>query len=345
MKRWLLLKNLRVENANAISGMTWGFPSPTHFLGYVHALSRTLQQRLGEQATLGGVGIICHSHQAHTQQPSGFEHVFSLTRNPLTKEGKTAPFNEEGRMHMTISLLVACDFDAIELMSGDGLPEQRIQQFRHLVQALASSQRLAGGTITGLEHVGYWSLDVHSESGQRWFRRQMLQLIPGFVLTDRSTLLKQHHDQRLQHNPDAELLDSWLDFVALCYQPDVSELTDDDVPIAGETEVAWRRVDKPASGYLVPLAMGYEAISDLYAPGRVARARDNTVPFRFVESAYGVGEWQSPHRFTSPELMLWHYQHHNGSYLCQGFDPAGKPESAHSHSSDDLDDLLDGWDF
>lgn len=345
MKHFLLLKNIRVENANAISGMTWGFPSPTHFLGYVHALSRTLQQRLGEQATLGGVGIICHQHQVHAYKPNGFDRVFALTRNPLTKDGKTAPFNEEGRMHMTVSLLVECEFDVLDVVPGNGLPEQRIQQFRHLVQELATSQRLAGGTVTELKHVGYWSLDTHSESGQRWFKRQMLRLIPGFVLTDRSTLLKQHHEQRLQHNPGAELLDSWLDFVALCYQPDVGALTEGEVPTAGATEVEWKRIDKPASGYLVPLAIGYEAISKLYEPGAVARARDNTVPFRFVESAYGIGEWQSPHRFDSPEPLLWRYQQHDGSYLCQGVDLTDQSESVHSHSSDDLDDLLDGWDF
>ena len=37
----VLLPHLKVQNANAISGpLTWGFPSPTAFAGFVHALER-----------------------------------------------------------------------------------------------------------------------------------------------------------------------------------------------------------------------------------------------------------------------------------------------------------------
>ena len=43
---WLLLPNLRVQNANAISGpFSWGFPAPSAFTGFVHALSRKLWAR------------------------------------------------------------------------------------------------------------------------------------------------------------------------------------------------------------------------------------------------------------------------------------------------------------
>ena len=41
----ILLPRLRVQNANAISGpLSWGFPSPTAFTGFVHALERKLKQ-------------------------------------------------------------------------------------------------------------------------------------------------------------------------------------------------------------------------------------------------------------------------------------------------------------
>ena len=317
MKHLLLLKNIRVENANAISGLTWGFPAPSHFLGFVHALSRKCQVKWGEQASLGGVGIICHSHQVHTQRPSGFEHVFALSRNPLTKDGKTAPFNEEGRMHMTVSLLVECEFDPSELALGDDLLEQRIQQFEHQLLDMLITQRLAGGTITEITQVLYWPYDSSDEDNARAFRRQMLRLIPGFVLLDRSNLLAEHHQSRLEQHPEAELLDSWLDFVALCYQPEPTGQEDDEQPVPGETKANWALQAKPAAGYLVPLAIGYQGISELYEPGSVARARDTTVPFRFVESAYSIGEWCSPHRLTSPEELLWRYRHSDDVYLCE----------------------------
>ena len=46
----LLLPHLRVQNANAISSpLTWGFPAPTAFLGFVHALERRLLGRFGQR--------------------------------------------------------------------------------------------------------------------------------------------------------------------------------------------------------------------------------------------------------------------------------------------------------
>jgi len=317
MKHFLLLKNIRVESANAISGMTWGFPAPSNFLGFVHALSRKCQVKWGERASLGGVGIICHSHQVHTQRPSGFEHVFALSRNPLTKDGKTAPFNEEGRMHMTVSLLVECEFDPLDLALGDDLPEQRIQQFEHQLLDMLITQRLAGGTITEITQVRCWPHDPSSEDGTRVFRREMLRLIPGFVLLDRSELLAEHHQARRDQHPEAELLDSWLDFVALCYQSEPTRLEGGEQPIPGETKANWTPQAKPAAGYLVPLSIGYQGIAELYEPGSVARARDATVPFRFVESAYSIGEWCSPHRLALPEELLWRYCHRGDAYLCE----------------------------
>ncbi len=79
----------------------------------------------------------------------------------------------------------------------------------------------------------------------------------------------------------------------------------------------WKtRRTKP--GWLVPVPVGYGAISQVYKPGEVANARDSTVPFRFVESVYSVGEWISPHRVDQPQHMLWYHQADSeaGLYLC-----------------------------
>ena len=113
MSHVIVLRHLQVENANAVAGLTYGFPAISHFLGYVHALSRKLQASHG--LTLGGCGVICHRRQIHAHS-SGRDYQFALTRNPLTKEAKTAAFNEEGRMHMTVSLVIEC---AGEIANGD----------------------------------------------------------------------------------------------------------------------------------------------------------------------------------------------------------------------------------
>ena len=51
----------------------------------------------------------------------------------------------------------------------------------------------------------------------------------------------------------------------------------------------------------------------------VANTRDNTTPFRFVESLYSVGQWLSPHKLRSVEQMLWYTdsQPEKGLYRCR----------------------------
>lgn len=340
MSHYLLLRNIRVENANAISGITYGFPSPTHFCGYTHALSRKLQKEYGDQACLGGVGIICHQHQVQAHR-IGYETVFSLTRNPVTHEGKTAPFNEEGRMHLTVSLLIECKFKVTDLALGEGTQEQRQKAFINNVRTKAEGQRLAGGTITQLGSVKVLDLEDNSDAGEREFRRWMLRSIPGFVLKDRQDALTAHHRERLAENSATELLDSWLDFVAL----DSEAVVADDfegTPIVGETPANWRIKPKPEQGYFVPLSVGFEAISELYKAGSVLRARDNQVPFRFVESAYSIGQWVGPHRIKKPDDMLWHYHYEEdeqgGHYLCRGKAPQEVPEAIELTDNNFYDD-------
>ena len=67
MKSLLLLRQVEVENANAINGLTYGFPAISHFLGFTHALSRKLDAAHG--LTLGGCAVICHQHQLQAYQP------------------------------------------------------------------------------------------------------------------------------------------------------------------------------------------------------------------------------------------------------------------------------------
>lgn len=308
MKSLLQLRHIRVENANAITGLTWGFPGIANFLGFTHALSRKLDQRCG--LTLGDCAVICHEHQVQAYQPGGWgEHVFALTRNPLTREGNTAPFNEEGRMHMTVTLLIECEFDAEGINLAGGTLEQKIAGLKELVHELALCQRLAGGTITDIAQVRWQELERDQEERARMTRRLMLGLLPGFALVDRHDVLAEYHRQRQEQASGSriELLDSLLDFVALKYQPETGE---------NQEKVEWRRQPKPSPGYLVPIAVGYQAISPLYDPGTVANSRDPDTPFRFVESVYSLGQWLSPHRVNELETIFWSYRYQDELYLC-----------------------------
>lgn len=316
MKSMLLLERLRVEDANAISGMTWGFPAVTNFLGFTHALSRFVHKEYGLK--LGGCGIICHWHQVKAYRPGGRgEYVFGLSRNPLIMKGKeavTAPFNEEGKMHMEVSLIIECDFDYYGLPAETGNDEEDIKLFTQQIRDKLPTLRLAGGTIQELDRVHFERLPENQEELQSWTRKKLLRLLPGFALVDRTELLTRHFQHLKVEQPDAELLDAWLDFSALKYKaiPD-PEATGE---VDEETPAKWERQPKPAEGWLVPIMTGYQAISPLYKAGEIAHTRDSTTPFRFVESVYGVGQWLSPHRVKALDHLIWRYEQERTGYFC-----------------------------
>jgi len=300
MKSTLLLRHLKVENANAISGLTYGFPAISNFLGFTHALSRRLEQAFG--LTLGGCAVVAH-HTELQSRPLGNrrEQVFALTRNPLTHEGKTAPFNEEGRMHLDISLLIECQFSADELPQAASL-DQSVANLNAWFERSIPILRLAGGTIISVESVS-WS----EPRNEKALKKLRMSLLPGVALVCRHDLLSAHQQERLQQDPDADLLDSLLDFVTIKHQAQQDE----------DGAVTWRQQPKPAPGYLVPLAVGYEAISSLYEAGTIASSRDQETPFRFVESIYTLGQWISPHRIDDLDSLLWRYRHQEPHYLCE----------------------------
>ena len=311
MPQYILLKKLNVQNANAIAGLTYGFPAITNFLGFAHALARKLPKEL--QVTLGGVAVISHKNIVHARQPKGWgDYVFALTRNPLTQQGTTAPINEEGRMNMQISLLIEVE----GLTAGDrGTEQALIQQVLHIIPTM----RLAGGQITELDRCEVLNDELTQQKALR-------RLMPGFVLLDRSHYLETHFATLKSSQQDASLFDAWCDFVKLKYQAtpiedqqseDVQVITEQDHDDGVKMKATWHYLPKPESGYLVPIAAGYYAISELYPAGEVDNVRDKNVPVAFAETAYSVGEWQSVHRLKEINAGIWRYTYQHPWYLAK----------------------------
>ncbi len=308
MRAVITLDHLKVENANAIAGMTYGFPAISSCLGFTHALSRKLMLKTG--LTFEQCAVVCHEHQVHAHEVSQYgDRVFALTRNPLQKDGSTASFNEEGRMHITVSILIGLDFDADDLEESG-----QFTNFDELCKWLKQqlfTLRFAGGTIVSAKDVRVTEL-IPGKNLDRTIRKLLMQLVPGFLLVDRTDLLTQHHEAKLKDNANAEFIDSWLDFVKLTYHAKKSN---------GEDNVNWGLKNKPASGWLVPISVGFKGISPLHVKGEVKNARDPNIPFQFVESIYSIGQWLSPHRIrdkNSFEHIFWQYdyQQKNDLYLC-----------------------------
>ena len=113
MKQYILINRIKVQGANAIAGFTWGFPAITHFLGFSHNLSRKLASTENfNDMNLKGCAVIAHKHHVHTYG-SSYSVEFTQSRNPpyLHSHDKVAtpPVIEEGKMNMTVSLLIECE--------------------------------------------------------------------------------------------------------------------------------------------------------------------------------------------------------------------------------------------
>jgi CRISPR-associated protein Csy2 len=102
-----------------------------------------------------------------------------------------------------------------------------------------------------------------------------------------------------------------------------------------DERVEWRNDGR--EGWLVPIPMGFAALSGLHEPGTVAGTRDAATPLRFVEGVYGIGQWISPHRLRRFEDLFWSAEHDEalGLYRCSnGFkpSPSAVPSTAVSES-------------
>ena len=294
----LLLPRLRVQNANAIPGpLSWGFPAPTAFIGFVHALERRLRDRF--PIALGGVAIVCHHFEPQVAAPAGRPNrVLRLTRNPVFAgwkrfEDKAAAIVEEARAHLELSL-------AIQVRTE--LDEDERDALLQALPIVVPAMRLAGGSLLpGDERrqrfAWYGWPDVGTEQDLE-FRKLKRALLPGFALVLRDDLLT----ERLaalrgdEKTAGCDVLDALLDLTRLNY---AAVGADPKRP----TDTLWELRSK--SGWLVPLPVGYAALSPLYPPGSVRQTRDSQTPFRFVESVYSLGEWVSPHRLTTLDQLLW----------------------------------------
>ncbi len=308
---YIIFKRIEVQGANCIAGFTYGFPAITHFLGFAHALSRKLSQ--SEQLNMQGCAVICHQHQIHAYQPKGYgDYVFAQSKNPpifKRDASETPPIVEEGKMNMCVSLIMECpNFTMSREVEIDALKKNLI--------SLAHQHRLAGGSIHNIQAVHVFSEKNDPEQKNKQMRKIKRLLLPGFVLMDRSDLLEEHYQNLQKNQPDAELIDAWLDFSAMKYKANPI-LEDGQVEADSETKAEWVRLDKPANGWLMPITNGYKAIAPIYPPGEVAKTRDLIYPFCFVEAVHSVGEWRSLHRIQQVTDMLWQYHYEDDWYLCR----------------------------
>lgn len=300
----LTLPRLRVQNANAISSSTThGFPSITAFLGLMWALQRKLNSRY--PITLQSVGVICHAFDEQITDDNYPPHTFKLTRNPLDRDGSVAAIVEEGRIHLDVTLVFGIDGNEEFFNWSD----EECQRIAMEIACIVETMHVAGGTVipvTGRRKPSINIVDEDEAKAAQLFRQWRRRWLPGFALVARDDLLQQRLEWLRKNDPATTALDAWLDLSRFNWKSHEMKQIDKKNDET-KTKIEWRSdYDKDREGWIVPIPVGYGALSDTYLPGSVINTRDMETPFRFVESLYSIGEWISPHRLRRIEQLLWY---------------------------------------
>lgn len=306
MNSILIIEKVSIENANTVFGMTYGFPSISNFLGFTKALSNKIKEKYF--AKLNSCAIVSHSYELKVKQFDRFrDPVFTLTRNPLNAMGLTPAFNEEGKMHLTASLLMECEFDYESLSVDEENRKAEIIEFENYVKHEFYKMRIAGGTILNIKNVSLKKIPEKEDDIELFNKKLLYSFIPGFFLISREELLNEYHAKKLEENKEQEIVDSWLDFYTLKYH----SVEDKE----GENKkIIWEKIKNISEGYIVPLAIGYQPLTDVLKNHEVLNTRDQVSDFCFVEPAYSLAEWKSPHRIKNLDEIFWQYTYKNNFY-------------------------------
>ncbi|AZV94611.1 type I-F CRISPR-associated protein Csy2 [Bordetella sp. J329] len=326
-KGLLVVPHVRIQNANAISSpLTHGFPAMTAFLGLMWALERKLAVA-NIPLVLEKVGVICHWHEE--QVNDGYVKTFRLSRNPVDKDGSTAAIVEEGRIHLDITLVFQVDGGDVDDRNNVLYQDQeKRQELAWAIRHMLAAMTIAGGSV--VHHSpepgqsmtpALFAIPGNAEDRLAQFRLLRRRWLPGFALVSRDDLLQQRLAQLQTEQAEATALDAWMDLARFNWRS-----TEDD-----KGKVNWKHDRPQGAGWLVPIPVGYGALSELYPGGQVEHARDRKTPFRFVESVYSLGQWISPHRLSAITDILWwtETRAEQGLYqCCNGYRPVcGRDEA------------------
>lgn len=285
LRYYLLLDKINIHAANAISSpLTYGFPSVTGFLGAVHALSRKIES--AEPIYFNGVMVACHQCDVQVYRPHDFaDYTFKLTRNPIGKDGQNRSIIEEGKVHTTVSLVVEviCDRNVLN-------DEQEQMKFEAQIKQKLLQQRVAGGSV---QSIGLVRLYKVTDS----INDIIARLLPAFVLVEAKQDLQAITQELQQTDSTATTFDALIETAKIhhCPQDDQNQWQAQSV--------------KKQRGWLVPMHLGYQAISPVFSAGRVANLRDNHHESQFVECIYGLGKWVFPYRLHEHfRQAFWRYQ-------------------------------------
>lgn len=290
INHYLLMDKVVIEGANAISSpLTYGFPAISGFMGAIHALNRKLMAH-GWKVELSGVLIACHELHVQSYRPHRFaDYTFNQSRNPVKKDGGTAAIVEEGKVHLTVSLVaeVSADYDTADEL------DDSTEHFSKLCRQLLMKQRMAGGSVREIGTVELLSSEQTADIPKR--------LLPAFVLVDAKNDLLEITKELQEKEPNATELDALIEVATLHHQPVAKTVNSS----------GWQTSSvKKGRGWLTPMPIGFQAIAPAFAPGNLENSRTNQYPSQYVEAVYSLGKWIFPNRLRTNLLShyFWRYR-------------------------------------
>lgn len=297
---YLVFRKVHIINANSISSpITYGFPAVSGFLGAFHAMLRKMAE-VAELQTygLGGVLLACHDCLPQVYRTSKYNnYTFNQSRNPIKKDGKTASIIEEGKCHLTMTFVV-------EVLGEEDLSASEKQQLIDQSHQWIQQQHMAGGSVRGLakeEPIIFLEEESIDDA--------IPLLMPAFVLMDAREEFADIIAEFQQENPQATALDALLGVCTLHHVPEEKK----------NDKVEWKTLSKKTGrGWLVPMPIGFQGISELYEAGVMQNVRNPEYPSQYVEAIYSLGKWVYPQRlYKKIEKAFWQYSYEadNNLYL------------------------------
>ena len=168
------------------------------------------------------------------------------------------------------------------------------RDLKRVAHHLQSRMKMAGGDIFGFK-----KLDIKRVEDEEDMRRIRGRLMPSYALVERRDLMQEAMSRGL------DAMDALLEYVSITHSCQKDE----------EGKVLWSSKRKTA-GWIVPIATGFQAISEL---GKAKNQRDAEKPHRFAESVVTLGEFRMVYKIDSLDEILWHYavDKEHGLYLCE----------------------------
>jgi CRISPR-associated protein Csy2 len=284
--RYLMLPRMVVKDFNAESNQyVAGIPAMTAFTGYGHVLERKMQAS-GWHVQVEGVAVLLHDMQlqaGHPKCPAAMKGAKDLINPPIIEEIK-------GDMRVTLVLRLTWDEDDIDIWDWVGNTfDQFTSDELRLVYDWVLSLPCCGGSCHSVGSIKIFGKGDNRDKLTQQLRR-IHQVDTGYFITPR--------DDLLALTPNAEqqdILDVLLDTQRLTTYKD---------------EHGQQKCRRDQKGWLIPLAVGYQAI-EIPQTRRGVRNASHHV---YAEPLTGLGELVHA---SSPlwrpdfdlETLCWVHQH------------------------------------